>query len=145
MSSQKKCAVGDWNLKMTHIQNSSQIKAEYLFCGSCIQPVKFRLLAFWRKKTPFIDQNAPLKMCQKAWSGPPLICTKSKRTAFFQETVPKCNRDFCSFSLPEDYSQKLQKSRRRNPVILGNFKTAAAAATASVVSSAVSLDKMTPV
>ena len=40
MSSQKKCAVGDWNLKMTHIQNSSQIKAEDVLCGSCIQPKK---------------------------------------------------------------------------------------------------------
>ena len=76
---------------------------------------------------------------------PPSFVQNPKEQHFSQETVPKCNRDFCSFSLPEDYSQKLQKSRGRNPVIPGNFKTAAAAATASVVSSAVSLDKMTPV
>ena len=32
----------------------------YLLCGSCIQPknsLKFKLLAFRRKKTPFIDQK----------------------------------------------------------------------------------------
>ena len=57
--------------------------------------LKFKLLAFWRKKTPFIDQKCTYEKVPKIWAGPspPLIGTKSKRTAVFpQETVPQSER-----------------------------------------------------
>ena len=74
---------------MTHYPKSkvSKVKAEYLFCWSCIQlqPVKFKLLAFWRKKTPFIGQKYTYENVTKNLGRalPPLIWTKSKRTAAF--------------------------------------------------------------
>ena len=50
----------------------------------------FKLLAFWRKYTPFIDQKALMKRRQKICAGPPpLVWTKSKRTAaFFRDPFP---------------------------------------------------------
>ena len=59
------------NVDLSDIQNDSLskiLKAEYLLCGSCIQPknsLKFKLLAFWRKQTPFIDQKCNLYIIQK--------------------------------------------------------------------------------
>ena len=62
-----------------------------MLCGSCIvynlkkNNLKFKLLAFWGKQTPFIDQKCTYKKVTKNWAGPshPLIWTKSKRTAAF--------------------------------------------------------------
>ena len=48
--------------------------------------LKFKSLAFWRKKTPFIDQKCTYEKVPKNWAGPPpppLIWTKSKKTAVF--------------------------------------------------------------
>ena len=67
---------------------------------SCIQPkknsLKFKLLAFWRKMTPFIDQKCTYEKVTKnlCMALPPSpIWTKSKRTAtFFRETVPYCKK-----------------------------------------------------
>ena len=65
-----------------------------------IQPkensLKFKLLAFWRKQTPFIDQKCTYKRYQTKNSGralPPLIWTKCKRTerqkpSLIQTTTP---------------------------------------------------------
>ena len=46
---------------------------------------KFKLLAFWRKKTPFIGQKYTYENVTKNLGKPPppLIWTKSKRRAFF--------------------------------------------------------------
>ena len=50
------------------------MKAEYLLSGSCIQTkknsLKFILLAFWRKKTAFIDQKCTYEKVTKIWAGP---------------------------------------------------------------------------
>ena len=47
--------------------------------------LKFKSLAFWRKNTPFIDQKCTYEKVPKIGQGlpPPLIRTKSKRTAVF--------------------------------------------------------------
>ena len=45
--------------------------------------LKFKLLAFWRKLTPFIDQKCTYEKVTKIWAGPPPIWIKSKRIATF--------------------------------------------------------------
>ena len=52
----------------------------------------FKLLPFWRKETPFIDQKCTYEKVTNNLGRAllPLIWTKSKRTAtFFRETIPK--------------------------------------------------------
>ena len=51
---------------------------------------KLKLLAFWRKYTPFIAQKCTYEKVTKNWGrAPPLIWTKSKRTAtFFSWKLP---------------------------------------------------------
>ena len=46
--------------------------------------LKFKSLALWRKKTPFIDQKCFYEKVPKNWAGPPhpLIWTKSKTAVF---------------------------------------------------------------
>ena len=47
--------------------------------------LKFKLLAFWKKKAPLLTKNALLENVTKIFgrASPPLIRTKSKRTAVF--------------------------------------------------------------
>ena len=54
--------------------------------------LKFKLLSFWRKKTPIIDQKCTYEKVTKNLGRalPLLIWTKSKRTAaFFRDVFPK--------------------------------------------------------
>ena len=56
-----------------------------------LNSLKFKLLAFWRKKTPFIDQKCTYEKLTKNMGRalPPLIWTPSKRTIGFSwESVP---------------------------------------------------------
>ena len=67
-----------------------KIKAEYLLCGSCIQPkknsLKFKLLAFWRK-TQFSDQKCTYENVTKnlgrALPHPPHLDKIKRRATFF--------------------------------------------------------------
>ena len=68
----------------------------YLLCGSCIQPknsLKFKLLAFWRKQTPFIDQKCTYEKVKKFGQGlpPPHLdkMQKNRKT----ETFPYIDRN----------------------------------------------------
>ena len=58
--------------------------------------LNFKLLAFWRKYTPFIDQKCTYEKVTKKLGRAlplPLIWTKSKRRAiFFRETFPHMSR-----------------------------------------------------
>ena len=80
---------------MTNIQKILYTKAEYLLCGSCMQPknsLKFKLLAFWRKKAPFIDQKCTYEEVTQnmGWALPlpPPLNKIQKNSSFFRETFP---------------------------------------------------------
>ena len=54
--------------------------------------LKFKLLAFWKKKAPLLTKNAPLENVTKNLGRalpPPIHLEKIHKTAFFsQETAP---------------------------------------------------------
>ena len=65
-----------------------------MLCGSCIQPrnsLKFKLLAFGGKKTPFIDQKCTSEKVTKnlGMPPPPHLDKIQKNSNFFRETFPK--------------------------------------------------------
>ena len=51
--------------------------------------LKFKLLAFWRKKTPFIGQNCTYEKVSKIWAGqspqPPHLDKIQKNSSFFRD------------------------------------------------------------
>ena len=52
------------NIQNNSLSNFSLITAEYLLCGSCIQPknsLKFKLLAFEGTRLPLLTKNALMK------------------------------------------------------------------------------------
>ena len=70
------------------MQNASFVGHVYNLKNS----LKFKLLAFWRKQTPFIAQKCTSKKVPKNLGSAllPLIWTKSKRSAVFpQDTFPQ--------------------------------------------------------
>ena len=73
------------------IQNSLQVKVEYLLCGSCIQPkkeLKVQIIGILEEINFYFWPKMHLwKGDKKFGQGPPpLIWTKSKRTAAFFRT-----------------------------------------------------------
>ena len=51
--------------------------------------LNFKLLAFWRKKTPFIGQNCTYEKVSKIWAGqspqPPHLDKIQKNSSFFRD------------------------------------------------------------
>ena len=67
-----------------------------MLCGSCIQhkknSLKFKLLSFWRKYTPFIDQKCTYETVAKNLGRalpPPDLEKIQKNSSFFRDVVPK--------------------------------------------------------
>ena len=72
-----------------NLASAREINTEYLLCGSCIRPkktgLKFKLLAFCKKQTPFIDQKCTYEKVAKNWAGPssPTFGQNPKEQQFF--------------------------------------------------------------
>ena len=95
--------------------------------------LKFKLLAFWRKQTPFVEQKCTYENVTKNLGRalPPLIWTKSKRAAtFFVKPFLRsatshgisCGEFPARISTSQKSCGQWPSDNRKFPKVFGNFE-----------------------